>query len=243
MLKGLVKISLLGLALIAVVVIPGNAKLVFGYGSGNPNLNPGSGSSSSSNSSSNSNSGSTGTPTCNNQAPDKVVLYQPNHPLLPKATGPNQIRLNWLKANRATKYTVAFGLSSGKYIYGLPDVGDTNNFTVSYLTPGKTYYFVVRGVNDCMPGPWSMEWAARVGGGTGTFTKLNTNSPTVVTPPNIPVTPPTTGVVNPPTTNAQPPAQTQPSVGTHTPPQSAPAPQPGFFQNLWHGILGIFGKK
>lgn len=255
MLKGLVKILLLGIALIAVTLIPGNAKLVFGYGS-----------------SSNSNSGSlnstTGAPTCDKQQPDKVTLYEPNHPLLPKAANPKDVRLNWLKANRSTKYTLAFGLSSGNYIYGLPDIGNTDNFTVSYLAPGTTYYFVVRGVNDCMPGPWSMEWAVKAGGETGTFTSLDTNAPSVIIPPNIPVASPAAEIVAPSVTTVQQPTQApvqptvqptaqsqqptqapvQPTVqqqqtGAYTPPQPTPTPQPGFFQRLWNGFLGLFGKK
>ena len=47
---------------------------------------------------------------CNKEVPDKVVLYEPNHVLLPRATGQGEVRLNWLKANRANKYSVAFGV-------------------------------------------------------------------------------------------------------------------------------------
>jgi len=165
-------------------------------------------------------------------------LYQPNHPLLPKATGPNQVRLNWLKVSNANKYTVAFGLSSGNYIYGVPDVGNTDHFTVGSLASGQKYYFVVRAVNDCMPGPWSMEWAVRGGGGSNValLTNANTNSPSVVTPPNVPSN---GGVVNPGgNTNVQ-----QPAAPHYVPPQPNPTPQPGFFQKIWHGILGVFGIK
>jgi len=133
----------------------------------------------SSNNSSSGSSGSSSTPQCSNEKPDAPVLYEPNHPLLPKATGYGELRLNWLKANRASKYTIAFGLSSGNYIYGLPDVGDVDNFTVHFLTPGKRYYFVVRGVNDCMPGDWSREWSSLVGTkGSSYFTSTQTSEQT-----------------------------------------------------------------
>lgn len=220
--KTLFKASLLGLAILAIVLIPGNSQLAFGYDT--PTF-----------------AGSTtNAPTCGNEKPDKVVLYQPNHSLLPKATDPNSVRLNWLKANRANKYTIAFGLASGNYIYGLPDVGDTNNFTVNHLTSGKTYYFVVRGANGCMPGPWSREWAVRIGGGGrgGSLTTLNTNSPRVVTPPNIV---PATGT---PPQDLQATPTTQPAGGlpVYNSPTPTPAPQPGFFQRFWRGFLGIFGR-
>lgn len=223
--KTLIKSSIFVSALIAIALIPSNSQLSFGYGGDN----------------------SAGTaPTCGSEKPDQVVLYEPNHSLLPKATKPGDVRLNWLKANKADKYTVAFGTASGKYIYGLPDVGNTTNFTVSHLTRGKKYYFVVRGVNGCMPGPWSREWAVTVGGSAGgAVTALNTNTQRVVTPPNIPPTLPPAGtapkdVQNNAPANNQPgtPAQ-QPQ--TYVPP--APAPQQtGFFGGLWKGFMGIFGR-
>lgn len=208
--KTLIKVSLVVVALVAIILIPGNSKFIFGYGD---------------------------TPMCVNEKPDRVVLYEPNHALLPKATGPNEVRLNWLKTNKATKYTIAFGFSSGNYIYGFPDTGDTDHFTVGNLTSGKKYYFVVRGVNGCMPGLWSMEWAVRVGGGTGgSFTSLNTNSRQIITPPNIP---------QPGTPRVTPLPSTNPTGGlpTYNPPQPTP-PQAGsgFFQSLWHGFLGLFGR-
>lgn len=215
--KSLVKICLLGFALLAIALIPGNAKFVFGYGD-SPTF-----------------AGSTTeAPVCNKEQSDKVVLYEPNHPLLPKATGPNEVRLNWLKVSNADKYTIAFGLSSGNYIYGFPDTGDTDHFTVGDLVPGNTYYFVVRGVNGCMPGPWSMEWGVKIGGGTGFSTTLDTNSPLVTTPPNL---------FRLPAAGTSPEdLQPTPTPPTYTPPPF-PTPTPlGFFQGLWHNFLGIFGK-
>src|SRR3989338_5410413 len=168
--KPILILSLIGIAFLAIAAIPGNSKFVFGYGSDATFAGS-----------------STLPPVCNKEKPDQVILYEPNHPLLPKAASSKEVRLNWLKANRANKYTLAFGFSSGNYIYGFPDTGDTDHFTVGSLTSGKKYYFVVRGVNGCMPGLWSMEWAVRVGGGTGgSFTSLNTNSRQIITPPNIP---------------------------------------------------------
>lgn len=219
--KTLVKVSILGFALLAIALIPGNSKFVFGYGS--PTFA----------------GSSTEPPVCDKEKPAQVVLYEPNHPLLPKAVNAYDVRLNWLKADKANKYTLAFGLSSGNYIYGLPNVGNTDHFTVGSLTPGQKYYFVVRGVNECMPGLWSREWAVRIGGGTGgVFTNLNTNSPRVITPPNIPSTLPRAGT---PPRNL--PVTSIPQAGgiPFTPPLPTPTPQQGFFQGVWHGFLGIFG--
>ncbi len=231
MLKGSVKISLLTLALIAIVLIPGNTQLVFGYGSGG-----GGGAGDGRSDGRSDGRGGGGSTTCGNEQPAKVVLYQPNHALLPRATGPNQIRLNWIKTAKATKYTVAFGVSSGNYIYGLPDVGDTDNFTVNYLTPGRTYYFAVRGVNGCMPGPWSMEWAARAGGGSvALLANAGAKSPNVVTPPNMPTVPSNAGINPENATVQQPPTQMPQQV---VPVQPTPAPQIGFFQRIWNRIFG-----
>ncbi len=179
---------------------------------------------------------------CNKEVPDKVVLYEPNHVLLPRATGQGEVRLNWLKANRANKYSVGFGVESGKYIYGSVDVGNTDHFIVRYLAPGKKYYFAVKGVNDCMPGEWSREWAAVVGRG-GLVTILTRTTGTGSTGGNILPSP--TGsrrqtIVNP--TNV--PSVVPTAVENNNLPlapenvvQPTPTPAPGFFQR----ILNFFG--
>src|SRR4030067_2000371 len=203
--KATIKCSLILTAIVVLALVPLNKQLIFGYDS--PTFA----------------GSSTNPPVCSKEKPAAVLLYEPGHSLLPTATNPEDVRLNWLKVDKASKYTIAFGLASGNYIYGLPDVGNTDHFTVDDLTPGTTYYFVVRGVNDCMPGPWSQEWAATAGGGTGTFTPLDTNSGDIITPPNIPVTPPS-GVGG-----QQPPADggTVPPQGTYTPPTNQPKLQAG----------------
>jgi len=220
--KTTIKVSLILTALVALALIPANTQMIFGYDS--PTFA----------------GSSTNPPVCSKEAPAAVLLYEPGHELLPKATDPGQVRLNWLKTDKASKYTIAFGLASGNYTYGLPDVGNTDYFTVSDLTPGATYYFVVRGVNDCMPGAWSREWAATVGGG-GVFTGLDTNTGDIVTPPNIPVVPPAGTGVGAPAEGGTGQPSTPP--GTYTPPTNQPAPQAGtgFFQSIWNGILGVFG--
>lgn len=146
--KSLIKAFLIFLVVVGVGLVPGNSKLLFGYGD---------------------TSGQFHQDVCENETPLKVVLYEPNHPALPKTSVKGEVILNWLKLTaNADKYTIAYGVQPGNYIYGLPDVGNVSSFTVGYLNPGTRYYFVVRGVNGCMPGPWSKEWSAVAPGGGGT---------------------------------------------------------------------------
>jgi len=95
---------------------------------------------------------------------------------------------------------------------------------------------VVRAVNDCMPGPWSMEWAVRGGGGSNValLTNANTIHPALYTSQRAFQRRSCKPRGN---TNVQ-----QPAAHTISP-QPNPTPQPGFFQKIWHGILGVFGIK
>jgi len=73
------------------------------------------------------------------------------------AVGENFVSLSWTAVSPVTHYLIAYGLSEGDYIYGNPNVGNVLSYAVSGLSGGTTYYFVVRGVNDCAPGPYSNE--------------------------------------------------------------------------------------
>jgi len=71
--------------------------------------------------------------------------------------------LTWTASTQATHYTIAYGPVSGAYIYGVPNTGNATTFAVGALDPATRYNFVVRAVNNCMPGDWSTTPA--VGGG------------------------------------------------------------------------------
>jgi len=182
--------------------------------------------------------GTVSTPTCDNEKPAKVVLYEPNHALLPKATGVGEVRLNWLKAERANKYTIGFGTSPRNYIYGVTNIPDTNNYTVKYLNPGTRYYFAVKAVNECMPGDWSREWSVLVGGTRATtFTHTGGSTSGEVIPTAIPTViqkrQESGGNEIPtliPTTEEQ---NQQPAVEDIT-----PTPEPNFIQRFFNWLFG-----
>jgi hypothetical protein len=110
------------------------------------------------------------------------------------ANGTSQITLTWTAAsNPVTYYLLAYGLTSGQYIYGNPNIGghDTTSYTVSNLAKGTTYYFAVKAVNICNPSGFSNEVSATTTGGviiapiTPTDTS-NTNDQNDITPTDTP---------------------------------------------------------
>ncbi len=60
-------------------------------------------------------------------------------------------------------YALKFGTASGEYVFGASKfgTGETREYLVESLSPGKTYYFRVRGGNGCATGPWSNEIVAK----------------------------------------------------------------------------------
>lgn len=81
-----------------------------------------------------------------------VVMTQPTatsgpvgkHLLWAKA-GPNagEVTLYWRHADDANNYHLVYGTESGKYKYGVLNIGWVNGFTVRSLIPGVTYYFAL----------------------------------------------------------------------------------------------------
>jgi len=98
-----------------------------------------------------------GAPVCSDQPPGGAPR------LISAVPGPNSVTLTWEKApDPVTYYLVAYGVESGSYIYGNPNVGgrETTSYTVGNLSGGTRYYFVVRAGNGCAPGPFSNEVSA-----------------------------------------------------------------------------------
>lgn len=201
-----------------------------------------------------------GTPQCTSEKPKAPILYQPNHPLLAKASGKGQIRLQWTKVPNASGYNIFYGLSPKNYIYSVPNLPDTDNYTVSFLA-NKKYYFAVSANAGCAGSSTSNEWWGRPGaGGYGAGTTLGVA--TTVKKTSVSKTPKavpspkqekTAEVLPSPTTAPQVQgAQTGPAdqgsnyqPPQYNPPQAPPAavpvtPKPkSFFQNI---ISILFGR-
>lgn len=187
-----------------------------------------------------------GPPKCTDAKPKAPILYQPNHPLLPKAKGKGQIRLQWTRVPGASNYSVFYGLTPKNYIYSSPDVGNTDNYTVGYLA-NKVYYFAVTAKAGCAGSAHSNEWAGRPGAGgvvlaAAGFKPVKKTTPTKVTQPTVlqPTTAPS--VKGTQTQNVQPTTYQAPQ---YNPPQAPPAavpvtPKP---KGFWETLLSIlFGR-
>jgi hypothetical protein len=181
-------------------------------------------------------------PTCGSQAPQAPWLYS----AVPLASA---VDLFWAKVDNASSWTVAFGRKSGRYIYGLPDFGNSESRSVriSHL-PAGTYYFVVRANNSCMPGPFSTERKVVVGMGSGMRLGTETMAlqPTYQAPQYAPVITPYPTYVQPtqmlipspiPQRNYVPPR----NVVTIPRPTPTPTPEAGLLQGLFNSLGQIFG--
>jgi hypothetical protein len=82
----------------------------------------------------------------------------PGAPTLLSATkSGGNTALVWTAVNPVTHYSLAYGLTSGDYPYGLSNTGNVTSYTVGGLDPAADYCFVVRAVNDCAPSDPSNE--------------------------------------------------------------------------------------
>lgn len=99
------------------------------------------------------------------------------------SSGAHTITLTWIDASDPVSYyLLTYGLSTGSYIYGNPNIGGqgTISYTVGGLATGTKYYFVIRAGNGCTPGTFSNELSA-VAGGSPTPTPTPINTTTTVT--------------------------------------------------------------
>jgi len=117
-------------------------------------------------------------PGCTDSSPDTPTN-------LGSASGPNngEVTLTWTRVS-ADYYALFFGGASSAYEYGAPNIGDTNQYVVRQLTPGKLYYFAVTAVKGCASSGFSNETSARAKGATG-------GTPAKVTPKTSPKPTPT----------------------------------------------------
>jgi hypothetical protein len=76
-------------------------------------------------------------------------------------------QITWTVVTNATHYTISYGTKPGEYIYGVPNTGKVTSYVIGSLVPGVRYYFVVRAVNDCMPGDPSSSGGQVLGSSTG----------------------------------------------------------------------------
>lgn len=82
--------------------------------------------------------------------------------------GLNGVKLYFTDASQPfDKYVLEYGLESGKYIYGADNIGEagTRTYRVGFLNKNTNYWFRVRAMNGCMPGPWSNEFLGNTKGG------------------------------------------------------------------------------
>lgn len=120
------------------------------------------------------------TPTPILQAPPACSEISPGTPTnLLVSSGPDvgQVTLSWTKVSGATHYSLVFGPSSKNYQYGAANIGDTNQYVVKALTPGKLYFFAIAAVRGCASSGFSQEVSAQAKGGPG---KIPTYTPEIV---------------------------------------------------------------
>ncbi len=99
-------------------------------------------------------------PVCNDSYPQAPTGFYAR-----RNVGGASVTLFWNQSTSPhTHYLIAYGVRPGEYIYGNPNVGDVDNYTVRSLVPGAQYCFYVRTINGCMPGDKTIEDCVNVGG-------------------------------------------------------------------------------
>lgn len=168
-------------------------------------------------------------PVCNNEKPGQAYFSY----IIKSAS--NQIEVGWNTVDRATSWTIAYGIESGKYIYGMADFGDNQSRSVNInLLPQGTYYFVIKANNGCMPGSFSPERKITVtGDGRILGTKTAKKSLGVILGNR--VTP------SPEISTTTVPSEPIPTISNQSPTTTPEKPQNNFWsflRNLWQAIFG-----
>lgn len=92
-------------------------------------------------------------PLCTNSVPLAPTDFSATR----NSTG--SVTLHWNHSpSPHTGYLIAYGPSPGNYLYGAPDIGNSDFYTVLGLTYGAQYCFYVRTLNGCMPGDRTSEY-------------------------------------------------------------------------------------
>lgn len=74
------------------------------------------------------------------------------------------VTLHWTHSTSThTGYLIAYGPNPNNYIYGNPNIGNNDYYTVGNLTYGAQYCFYVRSLNGCMPGNRTPEYCVNSG--------------------------------------------------------------------------------
>lgn len=81
--------------------------------------------------------------------------------------GIGEVKLTWTKVSGANYYSLVFGTGSHSYQHGAANIGNTDQYTVKALVPGKLYYFAITAVRGCASSGFSAEVSARAKSAVG----------------------------------------------------------------------------
>ena len=106
-------------------------------------------------------SGSSGTQTTNTPVCTETPPDAPTNLKAESGPGVGQVRLTWTRSSGTNYYNLVYGTGSKAYQYGAPNIGNTDQFLIRGLTPGRLYYFAVSAVGGCSSSGFTYEVSAR----------------------------------------------------------------------------------